>query len=350
MVGTGKGAEMGILFRRGDALQRLRNTDVVAFDKTGTLTRGQPELTDFEVVGDWNEDDLLTRIASVEQASEHPIARAIVAAAETRGLTLSETTDFDTATGKGVIAHVNGQEIALGGAGYMGELNVDLSAVGDTAERLGNQGRTPLYAAVDRQLAAVVAVADPIKETTVDAIRYLHEAGLRVAMITGDNTHTANAIARQCGIDEVKAEVLPDGKVDAVKALQEGGRSVAFVGDGINDAPALAQSDVGIAIGTGTDIAIESAEVVLMSGDLRNVPNAISLSRATIRNIKQNLFWAFGYNTLLIPVAAGVLYPFIGVLLSPMFAALAMAASSVCVVTNALRLRRYQAPMQASPA
>lgn len=346
MVGTGKGAEMGILFRRGDALQRLRNTDVVAFDKTGTLTKGQPELTDLTVIGDHPENDLLARIASVEQASEHPIARAIVTAAEARGLSLSEVTDFDTATGKGVIARVSGQEIALGGAGYMRELGVDLESADGTAEELGNQGRTPLYAAVDRVLTAVIAVADPLKETTVDAIRYLHEAGLRVAMITGDNEHTANAIARQCGIDEVKAEVLPDGKVDAVKALQDGGRSVAFVGDGINDAPALAQSDVGIAIGTGTDIAIESAEVVLMSGDLRNVPNAISLSRATIRNIKQNLFWAFGYNTLLIPVAAGVLYPFIGVLLSPMFAALAMAASSVCVLTNALRLRRYQAPMQ----
>ena len=350
MVGTGKGAEMGILFRRGDALQRLRNTDVVAFDKTGTLTKGQPELTDLTVTGSHSEDDLLALLASVEQASEHPIARAIVAEAEARGLALQEATDFDSATGKGVIARINGQEIALGGAGYMQELGVALDAAGSTADALGNQGRTPLYASVDRQLAAVIAVADPLKETTVDAIRHLHNAGLRVAMITGDNQHTANAIARQCGIDEVKAEVLPDGKVDAIKALQEGGRSVAFVGDGINDAPALAQSDVGIAIGTGTDIAIESAEVVLMSGDLQNVPNAISLSRATIRNIKQNLFWAFGYNTLLIPVAAGVLYPFIGVLLSPMFAALAMAASSVCVLTNALRLRRYQAPMEGSPA
>ncbi|WP_077529158.1 heavy metal translocating P-type ATPase [Vreelandella utahensis] len=350
MVGTGKGAEMGILFRRGDALQRLRNTEVVAFDKTGTLTRGQPELTDFEVMGDQQEDELLRLVASVEQASEHPIARAIVAAAEARELSLSDVSDFDTATGKGVIARVDGQEVALGGAGYMKELGVPTDQSGNTAEKLGNQGRTPLYAAVDRQLAAVIAVADPLKETTVDAIRHLHEAGLRVAMITGDNQHTANAIARQCGIDEVQAEVLPDGKVDAVKALQEGNRAVAFVGDGINDAPALAQSDVGIAIGTGTDIAIESAEVVLMSGDLQNVPNAIGLSRATIRNIKQNLFWAFGYNTLLIPVAAGVLYPFIGVLLSPMFAALAMAASSVCVLTNALRLRRYQAPMQTSPA
>ena len=350
MVGTGKGAEMGTLFRRGDALQRLRNTDVVAFDKTGTLTKGQPELTDLTVTGNHSEDDLLALIASVEQASEHPIARAIVAAAEARGLTLQEATDFDSATGKGVIARVNEQEIALGGAGYMQELGVSLEAAGNTAQELGNQGRTPLYASIDRQLAAVIAVADPLKETTVDAIRHLHDAGLRVAMITGDNEHTANAIARQCGIDEVKAEVLPDGKVDAIKALQEGGRSVAFVGDGINDAPALAQSDVGIAIGTGTDIAIESAEVVLMSGDLQNVPNAISLSRATIRNIKQNLFWAFGYNTLLIPVAAGILYPFMGVLLSPMFAALAMAASSVCVLTNALRLRRYQAPMQSSPA
>lgn len=346
MVGTGKGAEMGILFRRGDALQRLRNTDVVAFDKTGTLTRGQPEMTDFEVMGDQQEDELLRLVASVEQASEHPIARAIVAAAEARELNLSEVSGFDTATGKGVIAQVDGHEVALGGAGYMKELGVPTDQAGNTAEKLGHQGRTPLYAAVDRQLAAVIAVADPLKETTVDAIRHLHDAGLRVAMITGDNQHTANAIARQCGIDEVQAEVLPDGKVDAVKALQEGGRAVAFVGDGINDAPALAQSDVGIAIGTGTDIAIESAEVVLMSGDLQNVPNAIGLSRATIRNIKQNLFWAFGYNTLLIPVAAGILYPFIGVLLSPMFAALAMAASSVCVLTNALRLRRYQAPMQ----
>ena len=273
-----------------------------------------------------------------------------MAAAEARELSLSDVSGFDTATGKGVIARVDGQEVALGGAGYMKELGVPTDQAGNTAEQLGNQGRTPLYAAVDRQLAAVIAVADPLKETTVDAIRHLHDAGLRVAMITGDNQHTANAIARQCGIDEVQAEVLPDGKVDAVKALQEGDRAVAFVGDGINDAPALAQSDVGIAIGTGTDIAIESAEVVLMSGDLQNVPNAIGLSRATIRNIKQNLFWAFGYNTLLIPVAAGVLYPFIGVLLSPMFAALAMAASSVCVLTNALRLRRYQAPMQTSPA
>ena len=350
MVGTGKGAEMGILFRRGDALQRLRNTDVVAFDKTGTLTRGQPEMTDFEVMGDQQEDELLRLIASVEQASEHPIARAIVAAAEARELNLSEASGFDTATGKGVIAQVDGHEVALGGAGYMKELGVPTDQAGNTAEKLGHQGHTPLYAAVDRQLASVIAVADPLKETTVDAIRHLHDAGLRVAMITGDNQHTANAIARQCDIDEVQSEVLPDGKVDAVEALQEGGRSVAFVGDGINDAPALAQSDVGIAIGTGTDIAIESAEVVLMSGDLQNVPNAISLSRATIRNIKQNLFWAFGYNTLLIPVAAGILYPFMGVLLSPMFAALAMAASSVCVLTNALRLRRYQAPMQTSPA
>ncbi|TDT37078.1 Cu+-exporting ATPase [Halospina denitrificans] len=350
MVGTGKGAEMGILFRRGDALQRLRNTEVVALDKTGTLTKGQPELTNLEVMGNFENDQLLALIASVESASEHPIARAIVDAAQAKGLELSNPTDFSTDTGKGVLARVNGQEVALGGAGYMQELGLDVSAVARDAQALGEDGKTPLYAAVDRELAALIAIADPLKETTVDAIKALHGEGLRVAMITGDNEHTANAIARQCGIDEVRAEVLPDGKVDAVKALQGDDRAVAFVGDGINDAPALAQADVGIAIGTGTDIAIESAEVVLMSGDLRNVPNAISLSRATIRNIKQNLFWAFGYNTLLIPVAAGVLYPFIGVLLSPMFAALAMAASSVCVLTNALRLRRYQAPMQSSPA
>ena len=350
MVGTGKGAEMGILFRRGDALQRLRNTEVVALDKTGTLTKGQPELTDLQVMGSFENDALLALIASVESASEHPIARAIVDAAEAKGLELTAPTDFTTDTGKGVLARVNGQEVALGGASYMQELGLDVSTIAGDAQVLGEDGKTPLYAAVDRKLAALIAIADPLKETTVDAIKALHDEGLRVAMITGDNEYTANAIARQCGIDEVRAEVLPDGKVDAVKALQGDDRAVAFVGDGINDAPALAQSDVGIAIGTGTDIAIESAEVVLMSGDLLNVPNAISLSRATIRNIKQNLFWAFGYNTLLIPVAAGVLYPFIGVLLSPMFAALAMAASSVCVLTNALRLRRYQAPMQASPA
>ena len=344
MVGTGKGAEMGILFRRGDALQRLRDTEVVAFDKTGTLTRGQPELTDLRILGDFHEDSLLTLIASVESASEHPIARAIVAAAEAKGLALSTPAEFSTDTGKGVTARVDGRQVALGGAGYMRELGLDTGSAAETAQALGEAGKTPLYAAVDGELAAVIAVADPLKETTVAAIRAIHDEGLRVAMITGDNRHTAEAIARQCGIDEVRAEVLPEGKVEAIRALQEDGRSVAFVGDGINDAPALAQADVGVAIGTGTDIAIESAEVVLMSGDLRNVPNAISLSRATIRNIKQNLFWAFGYNTLLIPVAAGVLYPFVGLLLSPMVAALAMAASSVCVVSNALRLRRYQAP------
>ena len=346
MVGTGKGAEMGILFRRGDALQRLRNTTVVAFDKTGTLTEGRPALTDWVTAEGFDDDLTLARIAAVEQASEHPVAQAIVTAAREQGLTLPHCEDFQSETGMGVHASVEGTSVAVGSAHYMRQLGLAPEQFQDEATRVSTAGKTPLYAAIDCRLAALLAVADPIKQTTADAIRYLHEEGLSVAMITGDNRHTAEAIARQLGIDEVRAEVLPQGKVEAVKALQGDGRRVAFVGDGINDAPALAQSDVGIAIGTGTDIAIESAEVVLMSGDLLNVPNAISLSRATIRNIKQNLFWAFAYNASLIPVAAGVLYPVAGVLLSPMFAAVAMAASSVCVLTNALRLRRYQGPIQ----
>ncbi|WP_305042134.1 heavy metal translocating P-type ATPase [Geoalkalibacter sp.] len=347
MVGTGRAAEMGVLFRKGEALQRLRDAQVIALDKTGTLTQGRPELTDFQVARDFDEGEVLRWVATVERASEHPIAEAVVAAARARGLELGEARDFTAEPGFGVAGKVDGRLIQVGADRYMGRLGLAVEEFAERSLLLGDEGKTPLYAAVDGQLAAILAVADPLKDSTPAAVAALHAAGLRVAMITGDNRRTAAAIAKRLGIDEVVAEVLPDGKVEAVRGLQKEGRKVAFVGDGINDAPALAQADVGIAIGTGTDIAIEAADVVLMSGDLRNVPNALALSRATIRNIRQNLFWAFAYNTALIPVAAGVLYPAFGLLLSPVFAALAMAASSVCVVSNALRLRGFKPPLAA---
>ena len=346
MVGTGKAAELGILFRRGTALQSLRNAEVIALDKTGTLTKGRPELTDLVVAPGFEETEVLRLVASLEGRSEHPIGAAIVAAARSRGLALTEADGFEAEPGFGVSGEIKGRRIAVGADRAMRARELDIAPFAETAARLASEGKTPLYAAIDGRLAALVAVADPVKDGSRDAVAALHEAGLRVAMITGDNRGTAEAIGRTLGIDTVIAEVLPGGKVDAVKSLQQEGRKVAFVGDGINDAPALAQADVGIAIGTGTDIAIESAEVVLISGDLRNVPNAIALSRATIRNIKQNLFWAFAYNTSLIPVAAGILYPAFGILLSPVVAAVAMAASSVCVVTNALRLKRFRPPLR----
>ncbi|NLC36236.1 MAG: copper-translocating P-type ATPase [Alcaligenaceae bacterium] len=341
MVGTGRAAEMGVLFRKGEALQRLRDAQVVAVDKTGTLTEGRPELTDLEVTEGFERADVLACIAAVEARSEHPIARAIVQAAQAEGLEVPEVSGFESITGFGVRAEAQGERIEVGADRYMQELGLDVSPFAQTAQRLGQEGKSPLYAAIGGRLAAIIAVADPIKESTPAAIAALHELGLKVAMITGDNQRTAQAIARRLGIDEVVAEVLPGGKVDAVRRLRAGYGAVAFVGDGINDAPALAESDVGLAIGTGTDIAIEAADVVLMSGSLQGVPNAIALSRATIGNIRQNLFWAFIYNTALIPVAAGVLYPTWGVSLSPIFAAGAMALSSVFVLGNALRLRRF---------
>ncbi len=340
MVGTGRAAELGILFRKGEALQSLRDVKVVALDKTGTLTEGRPELTDFEVNG-VSPDEALSLIAAVENGSEHPIAAAIVSAARTKGLAVPVAQGFEAIPGFGARGQVSGHEVAVGADRYMVKLGLDVSSFAATSERLGNEGKTPLYAAIDGRLAAIIAVADPVKPTTPAAIAALHAMGLKVAMITGDNRRTAEAIARTLGIDEVVAEVLPDGKVAAIARLKSQGR-LAFVGDGINDAPALAAADVGVAIGTGTDIAIESADVVLMSGDLRGVPTAIGLSQAVIRNIKENLFWAFAYNVLLIPVAAGVLYPVNGTLLSPMIGAGAMALSSVFVVSNALRLRGYR--------
>ncbi|HDS1509468.1 MULTISPECIES: heavy metal translocating P-type ATPase [Stenotrophomonas] len=350
MVGTGRGAEMGVLFRKGEALQLLKDAKVVAVDKTGTLTEGRPVLTDLEIADGFDRNQVLAKVASVESRSEHPIARAIVESAVEGGIALPTMTDFDSVTGMGVRATVDGARVEVGADRFMRELGLDVSGFARTAERLGNEGKSPLYAAIDGRLAAIIAVADPIKSSTPVAIAALHQLGLKVAMITGDNARTAQAIAKQLGIDEVVAEVLPEGKVEAVRRLKATHGQIGYVGDGINDAPALAEADVGLAIGTGTDVAVESADVVLMSGNLQGVPNAIALSKATIGNIRQNLFWAFGYNTALIPVAAGVLYPAYGVLLSPIFAAGAMALSSVFVLGNALRLRRFQPPLAADTA
>jgi heavy metal translocating P-type ATPase len=342
MVGTGRGAELGVLFRKGEALQALQGVRVVALDKTGTLTAGKPALTDLIVAEGFARDAVLAAVAAVEARSEHPIAQAIVAAAADEGLSLPAVTDFTSETGFGVSARAGGDTVQIGADRYMRQLGLDVGGFADAATRMGEDGKTPLYAAVDGKLAAILAVADPIKPSTPAAIRALHDLGLKVAMITGDNAGTARAIARQLGIDVVVAEVLPGGKVDTIKSLRAEHGALAFVGDGINDAPALAEADVGIAIGTGTDVAIEAADVVLISGRLTGVPEAIGLSRATMGNIKQNLFWAFVYNAALIPVAAGALYPAFGLLLSPIFAAGAMTMSSVFVLGNALRLRRFQ--------
>ncbi|MDZ3799837.1 MAG: heavy metal translocating P-type ATPase [Xanthomonadales bacterium] len=342
MVGTGRGAELGILFRKGEALQLLRDARVVAVDKTGTVTEGRPLLTDLETAAGFDPAQVLGAVAAVESRSEHPIARAIVDAAAGQEIALPVLDRFESVTGMGVRAHVDGVPVEVGADRYMQALGLDVGVFAATATRLGGEGKSPMYAAIDGRLAAILAVADPIKPSSRAAIDALHAQGLKVAMITGDNARTAHAIAAQLGIDEVVAEVLPAGKVEAVKRLQAEHGKLAFVGDGINDAPALAQADVGLAIGTGTDVAMESADVVLMSGSLQGVPTAIALSRATIGNIGQNLFWAFAYNTALIPVAAGALYPAFGILLSPIFAAGAMAMSSVFVLGNALRLRRFQ--------
>jgi Cu+-exporting ATPase len=345
MVGTGKAAELGVLFRRGEALQALRDVQAIAFDKTGTLTLGRPELTDMEVVGSLAEAELLRLVASVEANSEHPIATAIVEAARDRGLSPGAAEAFQATPGFGAEAQVEGRRIQVGADRYMQTLGLDISAFAEAAERLASEGKSPLYAAVDGRLAAILAVSDPIKPTTPEALARLHAGGLKLVMITGDNRRAAEAVARRLGLDEVVSEVLPDGKVAALQSLQARYGRVAFVGDGVNDAPALAGADVGLAMGGGTDIAIESADVVLMRGDLRAVADAIALSRAVLRNIRQNLLWAFGYNVVLIPVAAGLLYPAFGLLLSPMIAAGTMALSSISVLTNALRLRRFRSAL-----
>jgi len=345
MVGTGRAAELGVLFRKGEALQALASVEVVAFDKTGTLTEGRPVLTDLVPAAGEDAGTILSLVAAVEARSEHPVAQAIVAEARARGLAVADADRFEAVPGFGAAADVQGRRVAVGADRYMARLGIDLAPLAAAASALAGQGRTPLHAAVDGRLVAAIAVADPVKPSTPAALSALRAAGGRVAMVTGDNRLAAEAIARSLGIAEVVAEVAPDGKVAAVEGLRAGGRKVAFVGDGINDAPALASADVGLAIGTGTDVAIESAEVVLMSGDLRAVVTAVAISRATMANIRQNLFWAFAYNVALIPVAAGVLWPFGGPLLSPMLAAAAMGLSSVFVVTNALRLRRFRPPV-----
>lgn len=336
MVGTGRGAELGVLFRKSDALQRLRDVKVVAFDKTGTLTEGKPTLTDLILDDDFEHDEVLALVAAVEAKSEHPIGAAIVAAAEKAGLALGKVTDFQSEAGNGVTARVDGRLVAVGSQRHLKHL--DFSDFAEALDRLASEGKTPVFAAIDDKLAAAIVVADTIKPTSKAVIAALHAMGLKTAMISGDNRRTAEAIARSLGIDEVRAEVLPADKVATLKGLRQLG-PVAYVGDGINDAPALAEADIGIAVGTGTDAAIESADVVLLGGDLKGVLNALTVSRATMRNIWENLFWAFGYNVLLIPVAAGVLYPGFGILLNPMIGAGAMALSSIFVVGNAQRLR-----------
>ena len=339
LVGTGRGAELGLLFRRGDALQRLSEAQIVAFDKTGTLTEGQPRVTDILTAEGGGEAEILTLAASAEARSEHPLARSVLAEAEARGLTLHDAEAVKAQAGRGLSATVNGRAVLIGNARALSEAGIDAGPLADAAHRLASEAKTPIFIALDRRAAALIAVADPVKPGAKAAIAALHEMGVRTAMISGDTRATAGAIAAILGIDQVEAEVLPEGKVAALDALKATG-TTGFVGDGINDAPALAAADIGIAMGTGTDVAIEAAEVVLMTGDPGAVADAVRLSRATMRNIRQNLFWAFGYNVLLIPVATGLLYPLNGMLLSPMLAAGAMALSSVFVVTNALRLRR----------
>jgi Cu+-exporting ATPase len=359
MVGTGRAAELGVLFRQGDALQALRDVDVVAFDKTGTLTLGRPALTDWVevdeagVVANATVDAVQTGVAqdaplilrllaSAQARSEHPIARAIVTLAQERGLDLLPVSDFQAVAGAGISARVDGRRLLAGSARLMAEHGIDASVLSEQAADWARAGKTPIYVAVDDRIRAAAAVADPLQPSAAQAIAALHAQGLRTAMITGDHRDTAQAVARQLGVDDVRAQVLPEGKMQAIADLRRSGRKVLFVGDGINDAPALAAADVGLAIGSGTDVAIEAAQVVLLGKDLRGVADAIALSRATLRNIRQNLFWAFAYNVALIPLAAGVLYPAFGLLLSPMLAAGAMALSSVFVVSNALRLKTFR--------
>lgn len=340
MVGTGRGAEMGVLVRGGEALETAKNLDTIMLDKTGTLTKGEPAVTDVISIIDGDES-LLALAASVENQSEHPLAQAVVEAADRRGIDVPRAEGFKAEVGHGVSATVLNQSVAVGSARFMRQLGVDIGAAEADVQRLESKGKTAIVVSVDDRAAGVMAIADTLKSEAKHTVARLKSLGLQVLMVTGDNKRTAEAIASEAGIDTVLAEVLPDQKIEKVRELQTDGRKVAMVGDGINDAPALAQSDIGIAIGTGTDIAMESSDLTLISGDLEGIPKSLELSKATMRTIKQNLVGAFGYNVILIPVAAGVLYPIWGVLLDPMFAAAAMAASSVTVVLNALRLRKF---------
>jgi Cu+-exporting ATPase len=342
MVGTGRAAEMGILFRKGSAIETLAGINTMLLDKTGTLTKGHPELTDIIPLDGLDENILLSLAASAESFSEHPLARSITFEADKRGLPLSKAEDFNIKPGYGLTASIAGKRIQIGADRYMAEIGLTIEPLRNQIEALASQGKTPLYVAIDGRLAGALAVSDPLKEGSLPFISALHAFGIETTMITGDNRHTAQAQGRLLGVGHILSEVLPDQKALEVKRLQSEGRRVAFVGDGINDAPALAQADTGIAIGTGTDIAIESGDVILMTGDLRAIAHALALSRYTLRTIRLNLFWAYIYNAALIPIAAGVLFPFTGQLLNPMLAAAAMSISSLFVIGNSLRLRGFK--------
>ncbi|MGO2118836.1 MAG: heavy metal translocating P-type ATPase [Fusobacterium sp.] len=342
MVGTGKGAENGVLIKSGVALERAHEVEIVIFDKTGTITEGKPKLTDIVTIGNIKKEKLLQLVASAEKGSEHPLGEAIVNDAMEKEIEFKEVTSFEAIPGHGIQVIIGGKNILAGNRKLMLDKNINLEQLDKLSDKLATEGKTPMYIAIDYKAAGIIAVADTVKKNSKRAIEKLHEMGIKVAMITGDNKKTAEAIGKQMNIDTILAEVLPEDKSKAVKKFQENNKKVAMVGDGINDAPALAQADIGIAIGSGTDVAIESADIVLMKSDLMDVPTAILLSRSTIKNIKQNLFWAFGYNVLGIPIAMGVLHLFGGPLLNPMIAGTAMSFSSVSVVTNALRLKRFK--------
>src|SRR5262249_43919577 len=342
MVGVGRGAQAGVLIKNAEALERMEKVDTLVVDKTGTLTEGKPKVVAVVPGAGFEENETLRLAASVERASEHPLALAIVAAAQERGLILSDVSTFDSPTGKGVAGIVDGKQINLGNAKFLKELGIDTRPLERQAEELRQDGATAIFLAIDGKAGCVIAIADPIKATTAEALKRLARDGVDVVILTGDNRTTAQAVARRLGIKQVEAEVLPDGKSAVVDKLRKLGHVVAMAGDGINDAPALAAADVGIAMGTGTDVAIESAGVTLLKGDLMGIVRARRLSQATMRNIRQNLFFAFLYNWAGVPVAAGVLYPFFGILLSPIIAAAAMALSSVSVVGNSLRLRYFR--------
>jgi Cu+-exporting ATPase len=342
MVGTGKGATLGVLIKNAEALEIMEKVDTLVIDKTGTLTEGKPRLVAVTAVGDFDEATVLRLGASLERASEHPLAEAIVRGAEEKKIKLASTDDFASITGQGVTGSIEGHSVALGNLKLMQSLAIDAQQLSTDADAARAEGQTVMLVAVDGKAAGLISVADPLKESTAEAIGDLHAEGIRVVMLTGDNLTTAQAVARKLNIDRVEADVSPDQKADIVKQLQAEGKTVAMAGDGINDAPALAQAHVGIAMGTGTDVAIESAGITLVKGDLHGILRARRLSRATMRNIRQNLFFAFVYNALGVPVAAGVLYPLFGLLLSPMIAAVAMSFSSVSVITNALRLRKVK--------
>ncbi len=342
MVGIGKGAEAGILIKTGDALETAQRLTTIVLDKTGTITRGEPSLTDVIAVGALGEDEILTLAATAERGSEHPLGEAIVNGARRRGVPVGDAADFEATPGLGIAATIGARRVVLGNLKFMEDLGIGTESAEEVAERLADEGKTAMVVGVDGHLAGVIGVADTVKDDSKSAIARMHDLGLEVVMLTGDNLRTATAIAHSVGVDRVLAEVLPDDKANQIKSLQGEGKVVAMVGDGINDAPALAQADVGLAMGTGTDVAMESGDITLVKGSLTGVVTAIELSRATMRNIRQNLVGAFGYNTLGIPVAAGLLYPFFGWLLSPLLAGAAMAFSSVTVVTNANRLRRWR--------